>query len=228
MGRTSDLTYESVAAAADALRAGGSMPSTRSVRDRLGTGSMSTITAHMQRWRNEHREANVELTLPPGLQRALLGFIAEEQAAARAALEAEMANLQQEVADLLADNERMDEQVQEQAAELVRSASLVAALQARERALVDDTEAARKAEHEARTAAEQSRVQLAKAELRIEGLPALQGMLDQARAMVDTERERRVAAEQRAAVLDARLEAAAPAGLSLRDTLQTADRRLRQ
>lgn len=230
MGRPSDITYEAVAAVADAIRASGDNPSTRTVRERLGTGSMSTITTFMQRWRDENRQADVELALPVGLQRALLGFFAEEKAAARAALEVVMVNLQQEVADLVAENERLEAATQELASSLTRSESLVSALQTRQVQLEGDVEAASRAEQEARSGAEQTRVELAKAALRLESLPRLQDMLDRAQVEIREERERRIAAEQKAAVLETRLEAAAPPGgaLSLHDALRTGERRTRQ
>jgi flagellar biosynthesis chaperone FliJ len=216
---------------ADAIRASGGNPSTRSVRERLGnTGSMSTITSLMQRWRDDNRQADVELALPTGLQRGLLAFVAEERAAARAALEADMVNLQQEVADLVAENDCLEAARRELADALAEREALVSALQTRLAHLEGEVDAARKAEQEARTGAEQTRVELAKAALRLEGLPQLQEMLERAQAEARDERERRIAAEQRAAVLEARLEAAAPAanGLSLHNTLRTGERRNRQ
>ena len=70
MGREASITYEQVAAAADALRSESKKPTSRAVRERLGNqGSMGTITKAIQRWRGEQeREQAAALTLPPGLQ----------------------------------------------------------------------------------------------------------------------------------------------------------------
>jgi len=50
MGRRG-VTYEQVASTAKALVERGIRPSTRAVRDELGTGSYCTIQKHLERWR---------------------------------------------------------------------------------------------------------------------------------------------------------------------------------
>lgn len=226
MGRATEITYEKVAEVADAIRATGGNPTTRGVREKLGSGSMGTITQLMQRWRDENRQAKVEIVLPTGLQRALLDIIAQEQAAARVTLEGELANLQQEVADLADDNERQEADREMLVATLAERDFAVSALEDRGSRLANELAAVREAEQQARSAVEAVRVELAKAELKLESLPQLQGVLDNARADIERERERRIEAEQRAAVLAAQLAAAtATAGALSQEMLLRGDRR---
>ena len=97
MGREATITAEQVNAAADGMKADGIKPTSRAIRERLGnTGSMGTINKLLQRWKSgQERQAATALTLPPMLQRAVLEFMDQELTAARAALEAELADQQQ-------------------------------------------------------------------------------------------------------------------------------------
>src|SRR5258708_29280796 len=108
MGREATITAGQVNAVAEALKAEGVKPTARAVRERLGnTGSMGTVTRLLQQWRDaQERQTATTLMLPPALQRAILEFMELELTAARATLEAELANHRQEVADLGAENER--------------------------------------------------------------------------------------------------------------------------
>ncbi|HMW86471.1 MAG TPA: DNA-binding protein, partial [Nitrospira sp.] len=45
------ITFEQVAAAADALVGEGQQPTIRAVRERLGTGSPNTVHKHLTAWR---------------------------------------------------------------------------------------------------------------------------------------------------------------------------------
>lgn len=50
MAREATITQEQVSAAANAIRASGTKPTARSVREQLGTGSMGTVHQFMQVW----------------------------------------------------------------------------------------------------------------------------------------------------------------------------------
>jgi len=71
--------------------------------------------------------------------------------------------------------------------------------------LVDISDATRIAENQ-RQAAESARTELAKVQLRLEGVPTLEAELSRMHAALDAERAARVAADQAAAVAEARLE----------------------
>lgn len=71
--------------------------------------------------------------------------------------------------------------------------------------LVDISDATRIADNQ-RQAAESARTELAKVQLRLEGVPTLEAELSRMHAALDAERTARVAADQAAAVAEARLE----------------------
>lgn len=210
MGRDSSITFEQVAAVADAMKIDGIKPTSRAVRERLGnTGSMGTINKLLGRWKaGQERQVSAALVLPPALQRVLLEFMDHELTSARAALEAELADQQQEATDLATENERqvVENESQAEAIELLRAE--VSKHQGRAGQLESDLVVARDEAARERSGAELARTELAKAQLRLEAMPRLEADLVAVRGVLDTERAARVAAEQAAAVLTAKLEAA--------------------
>ncbi|MFP3709740.1 DNA-binding protein [Paraburkholderia sp. SIMBA_009] len=208
MGREATITPEQVNAIADAMKADGIKPTSRAVRERLGnTGSMGTINKLLQHWKaGQERQATASLTLPPALQKAVLDFMDQELAAARATLEAELAEQQQEAADLATENERQAELIAARDDELEALAIDKAEAEGKAGQLSADLDAARDEAARERQAAEHARTELAKALLRLEAMPRLEGDLATVRGELDTERQARVAAEQSAAVLAAQKE----------------------
>lgn len=210
MPREAKITYEQVAAAADALKSEGTKPTQRAVRERLGNiGNYGTISKHLQQWKGgEQRLAAVPLALPPGVQRAMLDYMAQELAINRAALEADVAELQQEVADLADDNERKADDIDSLTKENTACDLTLAAQEAVNECLATDLAAAQKDTATERAAAAEARLELAKAQLRLEAMPRLEQVITEVRADLDLARYARSSAEQEAAVLAARLEAA--------------------
>jgi colicin import membrane protein len=210
MGREAKITYEQVAAAADAMKVAGSKPTSRSIRERLGnTGSMGTINKLLQDWRagQERQIANV-LALPATLQRAILEFMDQELSSAKATLEAELAEQQQEAFDLATENERQATDIEDKNDTAAALQANLATLQGRLVQMEADLATARNDAFREREAAEAARIDLAKALLRLEAMPRLEADLATLRFDLDKERQGRVAAEQKAAVLEAKLEAA--------------------
>lgn len=205
MGREATITVDQVAAAADALRSEGKKPTSRAVRERLGNvGSMGTITKFMQRWRDEQQRGEAAaLTLPPGLQRAILDFMGTELAAARQPLEAELADLKDAVDEVASENQTLERNVDGLREQLDQVASEKAAAEGKSSQLAADLDAAREEGARDRQAAETARTELAKAQLRLEAMPRLEADLEALRAELAKERSARVAAEQQAAVLTA-------------------------
>ena len=139
MGREATITPEQVNAVADTLKAEGSRPTLRAVRERLGSGSMGTISKFLQNWKaRQEREQTSALALPPALQRAILDYMDQELAAARAALENDLAEQQQEAADVGAENERQAETIEELTAELEALAAAKAAAEGKAEQLAAD------------------------------------------------------------------------------------------
>lgn len=209
MGRESTVTFEQIAAVADAMKIEGVKPTSRAVRERLGnTGSMGTINKLLGRWKSgQERQVSAALVLPPALQRVLLEFMDTELTAARTTLETELADQQQEAADLATENERQVIENDTQAELIEQLRSDVAAHQGRAGQLETDLTASREEAVRERSGAELARTELAKAQLRLEAMPRLEADLVAVRGVLETERAARVAAEQQAAVLTAKLDA---------------------
>ena len=201
MPRESTVTFEQVAAAADAIKAEGGKAAARAVRERLGTGSMGTIHKLLQQWQaGQGKQAEPALSLPPSVQRVILDFMSQELAAGRATLAADLAEQQQAATDLATENER-------QALAIDALESTIVDLQARLAAQggtliqveADLTRARDEATRE-RQAAESARTELAKAYLRLEAMPRLESDLVAAREALEVERTVRTEAEKQAAV----------------------------
>lgn len=220
MPREATITHEQVTAVADAIKAEGGKPTLRAVRDRLGSGSLGTVQKLLGQWQqSQGRQAETSLALPPALQRAILEFLGQEMAAQRVALESSLAEAQQAVADLAAENERQVADIEAQALELEAERSAAASMRGKaeqlkadlERTKTEAREAIEAAKAEAikeREAAEGLRVELAKACLRLEGLPRLEADLERLRGELDAERKARHEAERGAAAALASLDAA--------------------
>ena len=204
MGREATITPEQVHAIADAIKAEGGKPTLRAVRERLGSGSMGTVATLLQQWRSgQERQAATHLVLPPSLQRVILEFMAAELSAARAPLEAELAEQQQAAADLATENERQTGTIEGQAGALEALAAEKATAEGKAEQLATDLAGAKEEAIRERQAAEQARTELAKAMLRLEAMPRLEDDLAVIRAELARERQGRIEAEQLAAVLAA-------------------------
>lgn len=209
MGRESSITYEQVAAIADAMKTAGASPTSRAVRERLGnTGSMGTINKMLQTWKQGQERAIANaLSLPAPVQRTILEFLGQELSSAKATLEADLADQQQEAADLATENERQAAELDASAETLHAARSELAILQGRILQVEAELLTTQTQLDNERRAAETARTELAKAQLRLEAMPRLEADLLAVRDEVAGEHAGRVAAEQQAAVLTARLDA---------------------
>lgn len=210
MGREAAITYEQVAAAADAMKESGAKPTSRAIRERLGNvGSMGTINKMLQEWKaGQERRITNALAFPPVLQRAIFDFIDQELTSAKANLEAELAEQQQEGADLATENERQMAEIKNKTDNLTAAHAKLATLHGRNDQMEKDLAVARDEADRERKAAEAARTELAKTLLRLDAMPRLEADLATSRSELEKERQLRVAAEQQVAVLVAKLEAA--------------------
>ena len=213
------VTFEQVAAVADALMGAGQLPTIRAVRERLGdTGSPNTIHKHLAAWRDARPvAAALAPELPAALTAAIAGEIERAAAQARGEVEGRLVQAQSEAADLAAEGEAMEaerDRLAEQVAELTRERDMVAGKAAQQ--AVELAEQGQRIERE-QQAAEAARVDLAKAQLKAEAqTDRVQSQaidIDRLRAGLDVEAKARVSAEQQAAVLAAKLEAMTAAEL---------------
>ncbi|WP_371322842.1 DNA-binding protein [Dechloromonas sp. ZY10] len=210
MAREATISQEQVNAAADAIRAAGQQPTARAVRDALGTGSMATILKLLQTWKaGQVKAAPTDVTLPPALSRYLVDFVAQEVAKGRAEIEAELVASQQATADLIAENERQTAQIENLSVNCEALNAEKAEISGRLAVMESDLAAARDTAQAAEQAAESTRTELAKAQLRLEGLPRLESDLAAARADLAAALNRATEAEKSAAVASAQLTAQA-------------------
>ena len=209
------VTSEQVSAVADAQIGEGKQATIRAVRERLGDrGSPNTIQKHLSAWRDARpMAAAAALELPQTLAAAIAAEIGRAAAQARAEIEGRLVEVQTEAADLAMTGESLEDERDSliaQMAVLTTERDTLAGKAAQQAA--DLVELTGRVERE-QQAAEAARVELATARLRAEGLTerhAAQGKeVEQLRAAVEDERKGRIAAEQAAAVLAARLEASA-------------------
>lgn len=184
MSREASITQEQINAAADAIRASGAKPTTRAVRESLGTGSAATIIRLLRVWQSgQIKPATEAVTLPSTLQRALVDFIGQEVATARAGLEADLAEAQAAQAELINESDRQASTIELQAEALESSQAAQAAAEAHSReamrlgeALAEARQAAqvqaleidkaKEAAEAARSAAAEARIEAEAAQLR--------------------------------------------------------------
>jgi|SRR5471032_317289 len=156
------VSAEQINAAMDAMAAQGQAITVRALRETLGNGAcLGTVSKLLQRRKaGAQRQIAAAATLSPVLQQAILDFVGQELSASHTAHEAEMNDNQQELMDLASENERQQELLDVQAGEL---------------------ETLRAELERERQVANQARTDLAKAQLRLEGLPRLEEAAEQAR-----------------------------------------------
>ncbi len=210
MPRQPTITFEDVVAIADRLIAGGVKPTPRLILDEHGSGGLGTIYQLFKRWQ-ARQELHIDggLSLPPGLQKTILDFMAQEIAGARQELETNLAESEHRAADLARENERQAGVAEEQSDQLAMLHEKAALLEAHVEKLGHDLDEARDDARRERSAAEYTRTELAKAELRLEGMPRLEGDLSALRGDYEVEHGKRIAAEQAVAVVAAQKESLA-------------------
>ena len=207
MAREATISQEEVNAVADTIRASGMRPTARAVREELGRGSMATVLRLLQNWQTGQGQApETPVVLPTALQRLLSDFIAQEVASAKLTVEQELVSAQQAQRDLIAESEAQAADIEslQQLFETLKDTHRQ--LQGRSTQLTTDLEEARRAAEAQRQAAETARNEIAKLQLRIEGIPRIEAELTKQKEELEAERKARVAAEQAAAVSAAKLE----------------------
>lgn len=192
MVREANISQEQVNAAADALRAAGVKPTVRAVRDKLGTGSQATVMRLLGVWKsNQVQASETPLTLPAPFQRVLVDYLAQTVAEEKQGLSAELAEQQQVNTDLGLENERLATQISALQSELAAIQSERDALVGRVQQLETDLRLARGEAEQERSAAAAVRVDLARAQLRLEAVPRLQEEITATENALDKERSAR-------------------------------------
>lgn len=207
------ITQEQVNHAADSLVAAGKNATIDAVRDALGTGSKGTIHKMLGVWKAAAPAvAKVAREIPAPLSAALANEIDRASAEARAEIEGKLADLQKEADGLASDVERLESErdtLADQVAILTQERESLSGLSDEQGKEIERLQADLDRE---RGAAEAARVEMAKAQIRVEDqatkLAEQSAELANFKAAIDTTQKARAVAEQDAAVLVAKLEAA--------------------
>ena len=205
------ITYDQVAAVADAIIGEGQQPTINAVRDRIGTGSPNTVHRHLTVWRAARPQATATAPeLPTTLTTAIAAEIERAAASARSEVENKLVQAQAEAVELSSVGEALEaerDELFEQVAELTTERDTLAGKAGQQAA--DIKTQAERIERE-QQAAETARVDLAKAQLKIESgterLVEQASEIERLRVALDSESKARIVAEQQAAVLSAKLD----------------------
>jgi len=224
------ISFDEVAAAADALVGRGERPTIQAIRAEIGTGSPNTIHRHLQSWRSAQTPAKREAAkLPDELAAALAEEIERQAAKARAEAEQQAIEAQQ-TADALAET---GEQLEAQADDLTEQVEALTGerdqvADERDRLTEERDRLVTELERE-RNALEREREQLAEARNRIATLTEqreqLQADVTEVQAAAKAATAAQIQAEKEAAVMAAKLEAEQAVTADLRQRIEAdADR----
>ncbi len=210
MARQSTISFEQVAAIADKIKSSGGRPTSRAIRDTLGKGSMGTILKHLQEWQNHQvrKSESINDTLDLSVSKAIIDHIAARVQEATALSRSQIAELQDEANTIIAENESQTDEIDRKERELADLQERFASLSGRNQQL--ETEVGRISSELAseRKTAESTRVALAKAELRLEGVQQMISEFASTKLELENERQKSSELHESAAVAAARLEAA--------------------
>lgn len=205
------ISFEQVAAAADALVGEGQQPTIRAIRERLGTGSPNTVHRHLVAWREARPVAAAAMpALSSALTMAIAADIERAAAQARSEIEGRLVQAQGEAAELAGVGEVIEAELDslgERVSVLTRERDTLAGKA--EQQAADLVDLVQRVERE-QQAAESARVDLATARLKVEGQAERQkeqaAEIERLRAALEASQQARISAEQQAAVLVAKLE----------------------
>lgn len=118
MGRYG-ISYDQVAAVADSMVAENIIPTNRNVREKLGTGSCTTIQDCLARWRNERPQPVIVVPeLPAIVINALNAEIERVKAEVRVEFETRLVICLEETADLMELGEKLEDELEKRTEEL--------------------------------------------------------------------------------------------------------------
>jgi colicin import membrane protein len=206
------ITFEDVAAAADAIVGEGQQPTIKSVRERIGTGSGNTVHRHLTVWRDTRPKAKAAAPeLPASLANAIAAEIERAAASARSEIENKLVLAQVEANELSSAGEALEverDELLEQVTELTTECNRLMGKSEQQAASIKAQ--AERIEREQQSA-EAARVELAKAQLKIESgaerLVEQAAEIERLRVLLEAESKARTTAEQQSAVALARLDA---------------------
>lgn len=212
MGRAG-ITYDQVAAAADALLAATGSATLKAVRERIGSGGMGTIHKHLTAWNaNRPKEPVPPVELPADLVRGFSAWVTQAATAARADAEERLVQAQAEALELSRSGEQLEaerDELQDQIAALTTERDKA---QATATAHAAEIERLSKEVDRERDLAGKAQVDAAEARLKVDAqtgqLADMKATIEKLNATLETERQARIAAELSAGVLKAERDAA--------------------
>ena len=197
MPRNATITLNDVPAICERIQKQGVRPTVTMIMDEHGSGSRGTVHRLFKRWKESQQQSIVpSAVLPPEIQKAILALMGQEVSAATLPLQQELAESEQAAEDLARENVRHANTIEATLEEVATLRESLANGEGHITSLEAELAEARATATRERQAAESARTDLAKAQLRLEGLPAIQQDLVEARALIGSERQRRIAAEQ--------------------------------
>lgn len=208
MAQPGKITQEQVNAICEKLRGLGKRPSARLIRAEHGAGSTGTIQAMLKVWEAQNPAPEHGVSLAPALMKALEDNMQHEVWRARQELAEQLAIAGETISDLTRENEEVADEnaaLQEAQGKLMDG---MAELKGQVHQLENDLAGARAGEQREREAAEQLRIELAKAQLRIEQAAQLQDQHAAVLQELAQERDLRQAAEKQAGIAAAQRDTA--------------------
>lgn len=197
------LTQELVNATANKLVAEhGKRPSNRAVLSAIGFGSMTTLAKLMNGWRDEAPALGATArALPDKLLRELGQLQRDIEKSVREECATDLENARDSEQQLIQENDQFQAQVAALQAELQASREDSTAAQAQVAQLQADATTLKRELESERAAANELRIELAKASLRLdESMPQLRQELSECRAHLDMARKAQANAELQGAV----------------------------
>lgn len=202
MARDSTITYEQVATTARDIKERGGKPTSRAVRDALGSGSMATVCKFLQQWQCEQvRQSDTpDDAFDPAIARAINNQIAARVHDASESLVIQLADLQADAAAIIADNERQAAEIVTLNSDLIILREQCAAYTGRLMQLESEAERSVVDMNAERQNSESARIALARAELRLEAVPRLEAEIAALRAEL-LQSQKQVAEQHEAAAV---------------------------
>lgn len=206
------ISYEAVEAVATGLAGAGQAVTLRSVREKLGTGSMNTVSRHLQGWREARPAATaVAFEMPAELVNAFGRELRRGADQAVAGVQFELLEARAEVKELAGTGEALDAEREALSCQVVdlTTARDQAEATARERTaeisrLIESVEREQRAAESARLEVATSRLKLESQSERLEELRKSSASLKAELTVVE---KARVAAEQFSAVAQSQVQA---------------------
>lgn len=212
MGRDATVDYNDVAIAANKIKAAGSKPTVRSVRDEIGRGSQATVHTHFKQWQKDQSVhdpiVDVEL-MDPLIARAINLLIATKVQEATADITSKLLEEQSSCDSIIKEYALQSDDIKAKDAELSALVSQYANLTGRSELLEADVAHKVIELNNERKASDLVRTELAIAKKQLESLPRLESELDQAHAALQDARAEAEAAvnSEASAVGKAKIEA---------------------